>query len=284
MARRASEVADEMKPTEGFDPNALHVFSNGGGRFVPSEKVLKLRNRLIKFMEDHKSTFDGINHDLSTDAYDWLLGAGLTNLEYGYLCEIMCSSFWGPKVFNCAAPDTGNMEVLMRYGSKEQQEKWLIPLLEGKIKSGFSMTEPQKMQQIFSVLSKDKEIHILSMGQNGLPQVPWTPEEFESEQYAQGKTNSNAARQKQHSMILVEVQSRGVRIKRPLTVFGFDDAPYGHAEITFENVCVPAKNIILGERRGFEIAQARLGPGRLHHCMKLIGAAERGMRMMVQRA
>ncbi|KAI4345383.1 hypothetical protein L6164_012512 [Bauhinia variegata] len=266
MARRASEVADEMKPTEGFDPNALHVFSNGGGRFVPSEKVLKLRNRLIKFMEDHKSTFDGINHDLSTDAYDWLLGAGLTNLEYGYLCEIMCSSFWGPKVFNCAAPDTGNMEVLMRYGSKEQQEKWLIPLLEGKIKSGFSMTEPQKMQQIFSVLSKgamDPRCRLLIV---------------------MGKTNSNAARQKQHSMILVEVQSRGVRIKRPLTVFGFDDAPYGHAEITFENVCVPAKNIILGERRGFEIAQARLGPGRLHHCMKLIGAAERGMRMMVQRA
>ncbi|KAL5996203.1 putative acyl-CoA dehydrogenase ibr3 [Asimina triloba] len=301
--------------------------SKDNGKFVPSTCVLELRNRLLKFMEDHiypmetefhklaqsdmrwtvhpyeeklkelakkeglwnlwipldsaakarDLLFDGTKHVSNGNRNNNLLGAGLSNLEYGYLCEIMGRSVWAPQVFNCGAPDTGNMEwspgdeprerrrnrhivprvsqqdvregvirkslnivhllqVLLRYGTKEQQKEWLIPLLEGRIRSGFAMTEPR-------VASSDAT--------NIECSIKRTP---------------------------------GVHIKRHLQVFGFDDAPHGHAEVSFENVRVPAENILLGQGCGFEIAQGRLGPGRLHHCMRLIGAAERGMQMMVQRA
>ncbi|KAK8585842.1 hypothetical protein V6N13_050812 [Hibiscus sabdariffa] len=216
---------------------------------------------------------------------DRFLGAGLSNLEYGYLCEIMGRSLCAPQIFNCGAPDTGNMEVLLRYGTKEQLNEWLVPLLDGTIRSGFAMTEPQ-------VASSDATNIECSIKREGDSYVIngtkwWTSGAMDPRcriLILMGKTDFTAPRHKQQSMILVDIKTPGITIKRPLTVFGFDDAPHGHAEVSFDNVRVPAKNILLGEGRGFEIAQGRLGPGRLHHCMRLIGAAERGMQLMAQRA
>lgn len=313
---------DNLQPFENVSEGQTK-----GGRFVPSQKVLHFRNKLIRFMEKHIYPMENKFYKLAQSSLRWtihpeeerlkelamkeglwnlfipldsairakelllhsgddlLLGAGLSNLEYGYLCEIMGRSLWAPQIFNCGAPDTGNMEVLLRYGSKEQLQEWLIPLLEGKIRSGFAMTEPNVASSdatnIECAITREGDSYII----NGTKW--WTSGAMDPRckvLIVMGKTEFSAAMHKQQSMILVDMNTPGVHVKRPLMVFGFDDAPHGHAEVSFENVCVPATNILLGEGRGFEIAQGRLGPGRLHHCMRLIGAAERGMQLMVQRA
>ena len=279
--------------------------------FEHSAKVKDLQEKLIDFMQSNiypneGNYFDYIEKsksrwvvppimeelkDKAKIAGLWNLflpdskyGAGLSNLEYAPLAEIMGRSFIASEIFNCSAPDTGNMEVLVRYGTKEQQDKWLRPLLDGKIRSAFAMTEPgvasSDATNISSLIENDGDNYVI----NG--HKWWTSGAMDPRCNIiifMGKTDKNAERHNQQTMVLVPMDTKGVNIIRPLTVFGYDDAPHGHAEMTFENVRVPKRNVLLGEGRGFEIAQGRLGPGRIHHCMRLIGMAERALEDLCRR-
>lgn len=259
-------MADHIYPNE----QSYHDEINDGGRWQPSELVEELKA---------KAKGEGLWNLFLSDI------SGLSNLEYAPLAEMMGRVVWASEVFNCSAPDTGNMEVLHLYGTEEQKEKWLKPLLDGEIRSCFAMTEPDVASSdatnIEASIVADGDEYVL----NG--RKWWSTGGGDARcrlAIFMGKTDPSAAKHLQQSMVLVPMDAQGVTVERMLNVFGFDDAPLGHAEITFTDVRVPKTNLLLGEGRGFEIAQGRLGPGRVHHCMRLIGAAERSLELMCERA
>ena len=279
--------------------------------FALSDRVVELKARLEAFMAEHiypnerayVAEVDAgdrwqptkIMEELKARAREaglWNLflpdsdrGPGLTNLEYAPLCEVMGRSPIAPEAFNCSAPDTGNMELLERYATEAQKKAWLEPLLAGETRSTFAMTEPgvasSDATNLEARIERDGDHYVV----NGLKWWASGAADPRCKIFIfMGKSDPDAARHKQHSMVLVPIDTPGVTVIRPLTIFGYDDAPHGHCEVNFEDVRVPADNMILGEGRGFEIAQGRLGPGRIHHCMRAVGQAERALEMMCKRA
>ncbi|MFL6675338.1 MAG: acyl-CoA dehydrogenase family protein [Massilia sp.] len=274
QARLLAFMAEHIYPNEqAFKQEVDRNGTEKGNRWIPTELVERLK-------------------PLARQQGLWNLflpksdraPEGLSNLDYAPLCEIMGRVAWAPEVFNCSAPDTGNMETLERYGLEEHKRAWLEPLLAGEIRSAFAMTEPDVASSdatnIETRIERDGDEYVVNghkwwISGAGDPRCKLF--------IVMGKTDPGAARHKQQSMILVPADTPGITIVRPLPVFGYDDAPHGHCEILFENVRVPASNILLGEGRGFEIAQGRLGPGRIHHCMRAIGVAERALELMCRR-
>ena len=273
LRQKLSHFFDEhIYPNERAFNSEVAANRANGNAWVPTELIERLKEQ-------------------ARDAGLWNLflpaserGAGLSNLEYAPLCEIMCRVPWAPEVFNCGAPDTGNMETIERYGSEQQKLQWLEPLLQGEIRSAFLMTEPDVASSdatnIQCSIVRDGDSYVI----NGHKWWSSGAGDPRCKVYiVMGKTDPDAPKHQQQSMILVPADATGITVHRPLSVFGYDDAPHGHMDITLEDVRVSVSNMLLGEGRGFEIAQGRLGPGRIHHCMRLIGLAERALELMCKR-
>lgn len=279
QARLLKFMDEHIYPNEQAFHDEIEANTRAGRRWTPLQLIEKLKVKAQEqglwnlFLPQDSAEIAGVK------------GAGLTNQEYAPLAEIMGRVHWAPEVFNCNAPDTGNMETIARYGTAEHREQWLKRLLAGQIRSAFAMTEPE----VASSDATNIETRIERQGDeyviNG--RKWWTSGAGDPRcaiYILMGKTDPEAPRHSQQSMVLVPASTPGVTVVRPLSVMGYDDAPHGHMEVLFENVRVPVSNILLGEGRGFEIAQGRLGPGRIHHCMRLIGQAERALEYMCKRA
>jgi acyl-CoA dehydrogenase len=274
----SGKVKDLQKRLQGFMEE--HVYPNEQRFHEEIERNRWTPARVVEELKPKARAAGLWNLFLPNDEH----GAGLTNLEYAPLCETMGRSVMAPEIFNCSAPDTGNMEVLARYGTPEQKERWLKPLLAGEIRSCFAMTEPavasSDARNIEASIVRDGDEYVIN-GRKWWSSGAGDPRCKIS--IFMGKTDPSAAPHKQQSMLLVPMDAPGVKIVRMLTVYGYDHAPHGHGEVTYENVRVPVSNLLLGEGRGFEIAQGRLGPGRIHHCMRCIGVAERALETMCKR-
>jgi acyl-CoA dehydrogenase len=273
QARLTAFMDEHVYPAEAAYHAEIEANTAKGKRWTPLQVIEQLKP---------KARAAGLWNLFLPDSTQ---GAGLSNQEYAPLAEIMGRVPWSSEVFNCSAPDTGNMEVLVRYGSDEHKQRWLAPLLAGEIRSAFAMTEPEVASSdatnIASRIQRDGDHYVI----NG--RKWWTSGAGDPRcqiMIFMGKTDPEAPKYSQQSMILVPMATPGVKVLRPLQVFGYDDAPHGHMEVDFKDVRVPASNMLLGEGRGFEIAQGRLGPGRIHHCMRLVGLAERALELMCKRA
>jgi acyl-CoA dehydrogenase len=277
---------DHIYPSEKAYADEIEANTAAGKRWTPLQTIEKLKPLAQKqglwnlFLPRDTAEIAGFGGDPQFG------GAGLTNQEYAPLAEIMGRVLWASEVFNCSAPDTGNMETLARYGSPEIRDRWLKPLLRGEVRSAFAMTEPEVASSdatnIATRIEKQSDDTYLINGRKWWISGAGDPRC--ALYITMGKNDPDAPRHSQQSMIVVPADAPGVKVLRPLTVMGYDDAPHGHCEMTFTNVKVPAANMLLGEGRGFEIAQGRLGPGRIHHCMRLIGLAERSLELMCKRA